>query len=77
MKDMQLNRLNHLQKETKDIQTIGDNCHCRRRRLEHDNIFIIKFEYDCLVGELSQTTIDAGTREIIITPTKSEGNISQ
>ena len=64
IKDKQLNQLNHLKHERKGITTIGDNDNdYRRRRLRGEDNINNTNEYDRLLGELSQTTTDAGTRQ--------------
>ena len=65
IKEMQLNRLNHLKKEMQGIEAINDYTSYRRRRAKQQNNMNNKSEYDRLIGELSQTTITAGTRDRI------------
>ena len=62
---MQLNQLNHLEKEMKGIQSISDYTSYRLRRAKQQKNINYKSEYDRLIGELSQTTITPGTRDLI------------
>ena len=67
IKDKQLKQLNHLKHERKGITTIGDNNNndYRRRRLRGEDNINNTNEYDRLLGELLQTTIDAETKQSI------------
>ena len=62
---MQLNQLNHLKKAMQGIVAISDYTSYRRRRAKQQKNMNYKNEYDRLIGELSQTTITAGTRDRI------------
>ena len=63
IKEMQHNQLNQLKKEMKGIEAISDYTSYRRRRAKQQKNMNYKGEYDRLIGELSQTTITAGTRD--------------
>ena len=55
--------LNLLKKDIQGIQTIVDNNNYRPRILRDETKLDYSNAYDRLMGELGQTTIDAGTRE--------------
>ena len=65
IKKMQLKQLIHLKKEMQEIEEISDYTSYRRRRAKQHKNMNIKYEYDRLIGELSQTNIAAGTRDRI------------
>ena len=54
-----------MRKEMKGIEAISDYTSYRRRRAKQQKNMNYKNEYDRLTGELSQTTITAGTRDRI------------
>ena len=62
---MQLKQFNHIENEIKGIQSISDYTSYRLRRAKQQRHINYKSEYDRLVGELSQTTITPGTRDLI------------
>ena len=49
----------------KGIQSISDYTNYRLRRAKQHKKINYKSEYDRLIGELSQTTITPGTRDLI------------
>ena len=58
---MQLNQINHLNKEMQGIETISDYTSYSRRRAKQQNNMNYKSEYDRLIGEISQATVTPGT----------------
>ena len=62
---MQFTQLNHLKKDMQGNIAVNGYTSYRRRRAKQQNNMNIKNKYDRLIGELSQTTITAGTRDRI------------
>ena len=60
---MQLNQINHLNKEMQGIETISDYTSYRRRSAKQQKHINYQNAYTRLIGELSPTTITTGTKD--------------